>query len=120
MNDRRHRRRIMFFSRQRFDPEEFRALLWKAPDNIEVFIKKDDDGYFAKLTNFKDDNVITQADTGQELIDMVNSAMYDYLEIPEVYRDEMGYFLPPEKVREEMKIVIPNKYLGKTTRLVKA
>jgi len=51
---------------------------------------------------------------------MVNAAMYDYLDIPEVYRDEMGYFLPPENVREEMKLKIPNKYLDKTTRLVKA
>src|ERR1700757_5092561 len=104
------RRNRLIFSHYRYDHDEFRALLWKRPDSLEVFIKKDDDGYFAKLVNFKEDNVVTQADTGQELIDMVNAAMYDYLGIPEVYRDEMGYFLPSEDVREEIKVEIPQKY----------
>jgi len=113
---------VSFFSgNQKYDPEVYRALLWKKPDQIEVYIKKSDDGdgYFAKLVNFKKDNVVTQAATGQELIDMVNAAMYDYLDIPAIYRDEMGYFLPPEKVRDEMKLQIPKKYLDKSFSLVK-
>ncbi len=109
-----------FSSRSKYDPIEFRALLWKKPDGIEVVIKQADDGYFAQLTNFKEDNVITQAHTGRELIGMVNSAMYDFLDIPEVYRDEMGYFLPPEDVREEMKLEIPKKFLNKKFSLIKA
>ncbi len=111
---------LNFFNRQRYDPDVYRALLWKKPDAIEVYIRQTEDGYFAKLTNFSNDNVVTQAATGQELIDMVNAAMYDYLDIPVVYRDEMGYFLPPEHVREEMKIEIPSKYLDKKFQLVKA
>jgi hypothetical protein len=108
------------FKSQKFDPEEFRALLWKKPDNIDVFIRKSDEGYFAKLTNFEDGNVVTEAGTGEELVEMVNEAMYDYLGIPEVYREKMGYFLPPEDVREEMRIEIPSKYLEKNLILVKA
>jgi hypothetical protein len=114
------RRRKVLFGRERFDPEIFRALLWKKPDHIQVLIRKSDDGYFAKLVNFSDDNVVTEADNGQELVEMVNEALYDYLDIPEIYRAEMGYFLPPEGVREEMKIEIPNKYLDQTLELVKA
>lgn len=110
----------MLFTHQRFDPEEYRALLWKTPDQIQVLIRKSDDGYFAKLVNFEKDNVITEAETGQELVEMVNEALYDHLGIPKVYREAMGYFLPPESVREEMKIKIPNKYLNKEIGLVKA
>lgn len=110
----------MLFSRQRFDPEEYRALLWKKPDEIQVFIKKSDGGYFAKLVNFKNDNVVTQAHTGQELVEMVNEALYDYLNIPDVYRARMGYYLPSEKVFEEIKVKIPNKYLDRTLELEKA
>lgn len=110
----------MLFSRQRFDPEEFRALLWKKPDQIQVFIRKSDDGYFAKLVNFKNDNVVTEAPTGQELVEMVNEALYDHLKIPQIYRESMGYFLPPENLREEMKINIPSRYLDKEIGLVKA
>lgn len=108
------------FTRRKYDPEEFRALLWKKPDSIEVYINETEGGYFAKLISFKDDNVVTQATNGMELIEMVNSAMYDYLDIPEVYRDEMGYFLPPENVRQEMKAQIPSKYLGRSFQLQKA
>lgn len=111
---------MAIFSRQQFDDEVYRALLWKKPDEIQVFINKSDGYYFAKLMNFKDDNVVTEARTGQELVEMVNEALYDYLDIPEVYRVRMGYFMPSEEAREEMKIQIPKKYLGKTLELVKA
>lgn len=109
-----------FLKSQKFDHDVYRALLWKKPDSIEVVIKKSGKGYFAKLTNFAHDNVVTEASTGQELVEMVNIAMYDYLDIPEVYRDKLGYFLPPEEVREEMKIEIPRKYLEKNLSLIKA
>lgn len=104
----------------KYDREEYIALLWKRPDKIDVFISEADGSYFAKLTNFTEGNVVTQAGTGQELIEMVNAAMYEYLDIPEVYWEEMGYFLPPEEVRQEMKIEIPRKYLERSFSLVKA
>jgi hypothetical protein len=111
---------VKLFSRHKFDQEEYQALLWKKPDHIDVLIQKSDEGYFAKLTNFNDANVVTQASTGRELIEMVNAAMYDYLDIPEVYRANMGYFLPPEDLRQEMQIEIPAKYLNKKLSLAKA
>jgi hypothetical protein len=109
-----------FFTRNKFDNDEYHALLWKSPDSINVFIQKDKDSYFAKLTNFEGHNVVTQARTGRELVEMVNAVMYDFLDIPNVYRDELGYFLPPEDVREEMSLEIPQKYLNKNLSLVKA
>ncbi len=108
------------FSKQRFDPEVYRALLWKRPDSIQVYIKRTDDGYFAKLVNFKEDNVITQAKTGEELVAMVNEAMYDFLEIPAIYRPQLGYFLPDEAMREEIRAHIPAKYLNRKLSLAKS
>jgi hypothetical protein len=108
------------FTKQRFDHEEFRALLWKKPDEITVKIRKTDDGYYAKLTNYKDDNVATQARTGEELVEMVNEVLYDYLNIPAVYRRDMGYFMPDQRAREAMKVNIPAKYLEKDISLVTA
>ncbi len=109
-----------FSSREKFDAEEFFALTWKKPDRIAVLIREVEDGYFVKVTSFKEDNVVTQAQTGQELFEMVNAAVYDYLDIPEVYRKRMGYFLPPEELREDLKIKIPAKFLNKEIGLVKA
>jgi predicted RNase H-like HicB family nuclease len=94
-------------------------LSWKKPDSLDVFIKKSDNGYFAKVTSLSG-NVVTQAKTGQELIEMVNDAVYAYLDIPQVYREHLGYFMPPEEVRAELKAEIPQKYLNKKIGLVKA
>jgi predicted RNase H-like HicB family nuclease len=66
-----------------------------------------------KVTSFEEDNVITEADTGQELFEMLNDAIYEYLDIPTQYRELLGYYLPPENVREELKVAIPDKYLNK-------
>ncbi len=111
---------MRFIKRHNFDDEVYRALLWKRPDDLQVFIRKSDGGYFAKLVNFKNDNVVTQAKTGEKLVEMVNEALYDYLDIPDVYRATMGYFMPSEEVRDEIKVQIPAKYLDKKLHLVKA
>lgn len=102
------------------DQDVLFALSWKVPDSLEIVIKESDGSYFAKITSFKEDNVVTQADTGQELVEMVNEALYDYLDIPEQYRDRLGFFLPSEKEREELKLKIPKKYLNKRLDLAKA
>ncbi len=106
-------------SRGRVDPDVLFALKWKKPDTIQVFIKKTEDGYFAKVVSL-DGNVVTQASNGLELFEMVNDAIYEYLDIPEQYREALGYFMPPEKVRNEFKIEIPKKYLDKNFGLVTA
>jgi predicted RNase H-like HicB family nuclease len=102
----------VLFARRKFDQDEFFALQWKRPDNIQVFINRaEEGGYFAKIVSLAG-NVVTEADTGQALVEMVNEAMYDYLDIPPIYRPQMGLFMPSEEVREEIKAEIPAKYLN--------
>lgn len=99
---------------KRVDQDVLFALQWKKPKSIEVFIEKSDHGYFAKVTSFNKDNVVTEARTGQELFEMVNDAIYEYLDIPVQYRELLGAYLPPENVRQELSVKIPSKYLNKT------
>lgn len=101
-----------FFARtdNRVDPDVLFALAWKKPTSIQVRIKKTDNGYFAKVVSLEG-NVVTEAKTGQELFEMVNDAMYEYLDVPLQYRDKLGYFMPPDELREELKVTIPKKYL---------
>lgn len=106
--------------RKRLDEEELFALSWKIPSELEILITKTDTGYFAKITSFKDDNVVTQADTGQELVTMINDALYEYLDIPTEYMESLGFFMPPENVRDELKVSIPNKYLNTAIGLQRA
>lgn len=106
-------------NRKRIYHDVLFALKWKRPANIEVYIQKTEDGYFAKVVNL-DDNVVTQAKTGLELFEMVNDAMYEYLDIPTQYRESLGYFMPSDDVRQEFKIEIPDKYLNKNLGLVTA
>jgi len=96
---------------KRIDPDVLFALSWKKPSTIQVRIQQTEDGYFAKVVNL-DGNVVTEAKTGQELFEMVNDAIYEYLDVPVKYRDKLGYFMPPEEVREELKVTIPKKYLN--------
>lgn len=107
------------FQKKHVDQDVLFALKWKKPQTIEVMIRKTDDGYFAKVVNL-DGNVVTQAKTGLELFEMVNDAIYEYLEIPYQYRESLGYFMPPEDVRDQFKIEIPKKYLNKNVGLVTA
>jgi len=102
------------------DQEVLFALSWKVPDSLDIVINESDGSYFAKITSFANDNVVTQANTGLELVEMVNEALYDYLEVPSQYRRELGFFLPSPEQREELKIKIPKKYLNKKVGLVKA
>ncbi len=107
------------FETKKIDADTLFALEWKRPDSLELIIKKSDNGYFAKVTSLEG-NVVTQADDGIKLVEMVNEAVYDYLDIPVQYRAKLGYFLPSEKVREAFKLGIPAKYLDKKIGLVKA
>lgn len=101
-----------FLGRNKLDNETLYALQWKKPANVEIILEKSDAGYFAKVVSL-DGNVVTEAATGQELFEMVNDAIYEYLDIPEQYRERLGFYLPPEDVREELKVEIPKKYLNK-------
>ena len=100
------------FGSQTIDPDVLFALQWKKPSTVEVVIKRSENGYFAKVQSL-DGNVVTEASTGQQLFVMVNDAIYEYLDIPQQYRELLGYYLPPLEVREELRVDIPQKYLNK-------
>jgi predicted RNase H-like HicB family nuclease len=55
----------------------------------------------------------TQANTGQELFEMVNDAVYTYLDVPSQYVPFLPAFFPPEETRQKMGIEIPQQYLSK-------
>ena len=103
-------------SKKEIIPEVLTSLRWKIPDGIKVIIKKSEDGgYFAVIENLP--GCITQAETGQELFEMVNDAIYTYLDVPPEYIPYLPNFLPPEKVRKELNIKIPENLLGQEIAL---
>lgn len=106
------------------DPEVLTALRYKMPADLYVSIHEDPSGkYVARLqdsaaTTFRRP-VVTEGATGQEVFEMVNDAVFTMLDIPRKYRDYMTTFVPPEEIREELKIKIPAKYLNKSFGLTK-
>lgn len=105
---------------RKLDQEEMFALSWRIPAKLEIEIKETDGMYFAKITSFTEDNVVTQASTGQELVEMVNDALYSYLNIPGEYKESIGFFMPPEEVRKELKFKVPKKYLNRKIGLARS
>ena len=105
---------------KKLDQDELFALRWKIPAKLEIEIKEDGGTYFAKITNYTDDNVVTQASTGQELVEMVNDALYSFLDIPAQYQENIGFFMPSAEVRDELQYKIPAKYLNTKLSLAKA
>jgi hypothetical protein len=103
------------------DPETVVALRHKLPDKIFVSIHEDPAGkYVAKIEYIMGRAFSTEGETGDELIDMVNDAMFTVLGIPEPYRPYMGGFEPTEEVRKAIKADIPKQYLDRKFDLVKA
>lgn len=99
-----------FFSGKQINNEALFAYKGRVPDFLEVSIRSSQDkGYIISVENFK--GCITQSENGKEIFEMVNDALYTYLEIPEFYRPYLPAFLPPEAVRKEFNITIPVKYL---------
>lgn len=99
------------FGRNKVDTDTLFALRWKKPNTIKVIIKKSDNGYFAKVTSLEG-NVVTQASDGMKLVELVNEAVYDFLDIPVQYRAKLGFFMPPDDIKEAFKLDIPARYLG--------
>ncbi len=99
-----------FLFGEKIKPEVVVAYKWKIPDKLDVSIQSSEDGgYFVAVKNFP--GCITQAETGKDIFEMVNDALYVYLEIPENYRIYMPIFFPPEEIRKEFNIKIPQKFL---------
>ena len=96
--------------RTRVIPEALIAYKGRFPEELEVSIKPSQDrGYIIYVKNLP--GCITQAETGQEIFEMVNDAVYTYLQIPESYQLYMPAFFPSESERKEFNINIPAKYL---------
>lgn len=106
------------FTKEEVIPEVLVSLRWKFPDKINVkIIKSKDGGYIATVDNLP--GCMTQAETGQELFEMVNDALYTYYDIPPQYIPYLPTFLPPDNIRETLKITIPSKFLEKDFSLQK-
>ena len=100
------------FSDQQIVPEVRIAIMGKLPDEISVkFHKSKDGGYWAEIKNLP--GCITQAKNGQELFVMVNDAVYTYFNVPEKYFPYIRTYLPPEEIREAMRMRIPDNLLNK-------
>lgn len=75
----------------------FRSLF---PSELEVRVRRSEDGgFFAEILTFP--NVITEADTFSELIDMVNDAVLTYFEVPNQYVSFVPNYIPPLNVAQE-------------------
>jgi hypothetical protein len=106
------------------DPEVLTALRFKLPQALVVSIHEDPSGQYVAKVQDKDriafgKPLVTEGETGQELFEMVNDVVFTILDIPENYREYMTTFSPPENIRQELAIKIPDKYLDKEFGLVK-
>ncbi|MBI4836805.1 MAG: type II toxin-antitoxin system HicB family antitoxin [Candidatus Portnoybacteria bacterium] len=98
------------FKKDEVIPRSLVAYKWRCPDKIEVSIKPSKDGGYIVYVNDLP-GCITQAENGEEIFEMVNDAIYTYLEIPRHYQPYMPIFIPPEELRKQLDIKIPEKYL---------
>ena len=101
------------FRKEEIIPQALVAYKWRCPDKIEVSIKPSKDGGYIVYMNDLP-GCITQAENGEELFEMVHDAIYTYLEIPSHYQPYMPAFFPPEELRKQLNIKIPEKYLKDT------
>jgi len=101
-----------FFKKEQIIPQVLMAYKWRFPEKLEISLKPSEDGgYIAYVTDFP--GCVTQAETGQELFEMVHDAIYTYLQIPQRYQPYMPTFFPPENLRKQLNIKIPEEYFNK-------
>lgn len=109
--------RMLSLFRKKIDQETLAAYITGLPSTIQVeFNEEPGGGYSAIVHNLKG-NIVTQGRTGKELFEMVNDAVLESYNVPELYKPHVTTYLPPEEVREELKI--PAEYLNKKVSLVK-
>lgn len=106
----------MLFTR-RIDPDELYAMRYKLPSKLTVrVLQNPEGGYTAKVLGL-DGAVVTQANSGVELMTMVNDAILTALDIPDRYRPYLATYLPEDTVREQFVTTIPTKFLKKDLEL---
>jgi predicted RNase H-like HicB family nuclease len=91
----------------------------KFPDNLFVEIEPFDDGegYYIRVKNLEGCNTSTRSKDSKDIFEMINDAVYTYLEIPEDYQPFMPTYLPLEDVRKEFEEGIPADFLNKILTL---
>lgn len=95
---------------KRIIPEVLFALRGRFPEGVGVIVRDSEDGgYWAEVKNLP--GCITQADNGTELFQMLNDAIYTYLDVPEEYIPFVPTYFPPEEVRKNLNIKIPESFL---------
>ena len=68
------------------------------PQEIVVTVKKTKLGFVAEVKEFT--HCYTQASNFMELVEMVNDAVFTYLDIPEKHRRKLGMYLPEKAIAE--------------------
>jgi predicted RNase H-like HicB family nuclease len=71
------------------DAKHYASLL---PQRLSVKIEKDEKGFWATILDLP--HCYTQASTGSELLEMINDAVQTHFEVPEKFRNEIGYYVP--------------------------
>ncbi len=77
--------------KQEKDLQFYKELM---PNRLTLEIQKSEDGFWAKVKELP--HCYTQARDFFELIEMVNDAVYTYLEIPDTFRKMVGFYVPKE------------------------
>ena len=86
-------------------PEVLQSIAWRLPDSLDVEIKKSEaGGFYAIIKNLP--GCITQAESGQELYEMVNDAVITYFNIPKEYVPYVSSYIPSEEERKKLGIKI--------------
>lgn len=91
------------------------------PDSLFVKIEPFDDGegYFIQITNLEGCNTSTRTKESKDIFEMINDAVYTYLEIPEEYQPLMPTYLPYEEIRKEFEKGVPIERLNEVLEFTK-
>lgn len=90
--------------------EAFDAYIHRLPGTVHVSWKKDDDDIIGQVTVDEKD-FLTQAKTPDELVVMVNDAVYTAYDIPDEYREHLSQiraYRPSPEAWEQLKKLDPN------------
>ncbi|MEO6077652.1 MAG: hypothetical protein ABIP54_02605 [Candidatus Andersenbacteria bacterium] len=79
------------FESPRLEREAFDAYFYRLPENVNVSWVRDENYIVGSITD-NGHEYMTQAQSADELIDMVNDAVYTFHEIPEQYREAIAQY----------------------------
>jgi hypothetical protein len=86
----------------RVDPELVEAYRTAIPETIDIQVKTKGDNYIATVKSVNKEELpkevflITEAESQDDLVDMVNDLVFSYKNIPEQYRPYYKQVLKPE------------------------